>query len=91
MNIRNSQIDKQSPLIGRKVRIKELDQKGTVHTVLKSGEVAQVEVDTPSGPQLVNTLQYTIVVIGLLGQLVDLISDLVKKIRINFFSKKDSK
>jgi len=79
MNIRNSQIDKQSPLIGRKVRIKELDQKGTVHTVLKSGKVAKVEVDTPSGPQIINTLEYTIIIINL-----------VKKIRLNFFSKKDS-
>jgi hypothetical protein len=68
-------------LRGKRVRIVELDRTGKVITVLKNGQIAEVETMGKQGPELLEVLQYTVVLLGVVDKLVDLVLKIYFNIR----------
>lgn len=58
--------------IGKRVYIEELETYGTVHEI-QEGRVKSVEIKTPTGPQIIEVIKYTIVFITYLEQLIAII------------------
>jgi hypothetical protein len=68
-------------LQNRKAYIRELEQYGKVKTVLQDGTVAEVEINTPAGPKVIETLELTVIIVGLLSQLINIVVDVYLNVR----------
>lgn len=63
---------------GRRVYIKELDQYGEIDKII-DGKIHSVQIRTPTGPQIIEVLKYTIIIVTYLEQLIELIRNIWAK------------
>lgn len=65
--------------IGDKVYIPELDKTGRIKEMNPDGRITKVEIQTPSGPEIIETVNLVVQVFGLIKKLIKLIGGLFRK------------
>lgn len=73
--------------LGQRVYVKELEQYGYVKSFDHRGNIDKIEIQTPTGVEIIEAVRFTIILLNLVEQLIDALQPVFNKIR-NAFRRK---